>query len=52
MFYNLGPGNDDLRVRLKKSIKPTQSRPGWSDGAKVLGKLPVPGRHTILITVG
>ena len=25
---------------------------GWSDGAKVLGKLPVPGRPTILITVG
>ena len=24
----------------------------WSDGAKVLGKLPVPGRPTILITVG
>ena len=25
---------------------------GWSGGAKVLGKLPVPGRSTILITVG
>ena len=25
---------------------------GWSGGAKVLGKLPVPGRPTILITVG
>ena len=25
---------------------------GWSSGAKVLGKLPVPGRPTILITVG
>ena len=25
---------------------------GWSGGAKVLGKLPVPGRLTILITVG
>ena len=25
---------------------------GWSGGAMVLGKLPVPGRHTILITVG
>ena len=25
---------------------------GRSDGAKVLGKLPVPGRPTILITVG
>ena len=25
---------------------------GWSCGAMVLGKLPVPGRPTILITVG
>ena len=25
---------------------------GWSGGAKVLGKLPVPGRPAILITVG
>ena len=25
---------------------------GWSGGAKVLGKLSVPGRPTILITVG
>ena len=25
---------------------------GWSGGAMVLGKLPVPGRLTILITVG
>ena len=25
---------------------------GWSDGAMVLGKLPVPGRPTISITVG
>ena len=25
---------------------------GWSGGAKALGKLPVPGRPTILITVG
>ena len=27
-------------------------RGGWSGGAKVLGKLPVPGRPTILITEG
>ena len=27
-------------------------RLGWSGGAMVLGKLPVPGRPTILITVG
>ena len=25
---------------------------GWSGGAMLLGKLPVPGRPTILITVG
>ena len=25
---------------------------GWSGGAMVLGKLPVPGRHTVWITVG
>ena len=25
---------------------------GWSGGAMVLGKLPMPGRPTILITVG
>ena len=29
-----------------------RSRQGWSGGAKVLDKLPVPGRPTILITVG
>ena len=28
------------------------ARRGWSGGAMVLGKLPVPGRPTILITVG
>ena len=33
--------------------KPTPTRTwGWSGGAMVLGKLPVPGRPTILITVG
>ena len=29
-----------------------QTPTGWSGGAMVLGKLPVPGRPTILITVG
>ena len=28
------------------------TKSGWSGGAMVLGKLPVPGRPTILITVG
>ena len=30
----------------------TSSKRGWSGGAMVLGKPPVPGRPTILITVG
>ena len=30
----------------------SRDREGWSGGAMVLGKLPVPGRPTILITVG
>ena len=30
----------------------SDSYKGWSGGAMVLGKLPVPGRPTILITVG
>ena len=33
-------------------VRPFISEKGWSGGAKVLGKLPVPGRPTILITVG
>ena len=39
------PRTPDLRVRC-----PTDW--GWSGGAMVLGKLPVPGRPTISITVG
>ena len=35
-----------------KSLVSSTSYRGWSGGAKVLGKLPVPGRPTILITVG
>ena len=34
---------------IKCFTKPLE---GWSGGAMVLGKLPVPGRPTILITVG
>ena len=38
---------------LPSTIAPPDHPPlGWSGGAKVLGKLPVPGRHTILIIVG
>ena len=31
---------------------PLSARTGWSGGAMVLGKLPVPGRPTIWMTVG
>ena len=33
-------------------IKVTRVNKGWSGGAMVLGKLPVPGRPTIWVTVG
>ena len=38
-----------LHLKRKDLGKP---RGGWSGGAMPLGKLPVPGRPTILITVG
>ena len=41
-----------LRESLVLSLHLQQFLRGWSGGAKVLGKLPVPGRPTILITVG
>ena len=37
---------------LQCNIIVTTSMKGWSGGAMVLGKLPVPGRRTTLITVG
>ena len=47
------------RLKQDTSFKITQNElsdpkgpAGWSGGAMVLGKLPVPGRATILITVG
>ena len=39
-------------LKLLKVLSHTSWGGGWSGGAKVLGKLPVPGRPTILITVG
>ena len=46
----------DCRVREKNAGFLDEMLPeaigGWSGGAMVLGKLPVPGRPTILITVG
>ena len=46
-----------LRARCEKTGASYISSPyietrGWSGGAMVLGKLPVPGRPTILMTVG
>ena len=38
--------HDDISMKFHDHIW------GWSGGAMVLGKLPVPGRPTILITVG
>ena len=39
------------RLSFLFSFSPSGRR-GWSGGAMVLGRLPVPGRPTILITVG
>ena len=41
-----------VQVQLVLEVLFTQDSGGWSGGAMVLGKLPVPGRPTILITVG
>ena len=62
-FSSLSPSLwETTRYRLKYCLKgslspkttnqPTISGWGWSGGAMVLGKLPVPGRPTTLITVG
>ena len=40
-----------LILKWLMPLIPTRPQ-GWSGGAMVLGKLPVPGRPTILITVG
>ena len=37
---------------MPKPCIPPRSHGGWSGGAMVLGKLPVPGRPAIWITVG
>ena len=57
-FFPLSPslwGTARYRLKycLKGPLNPKQpTNWGWSGGAMVLGKLPVPGRPTILITVG
>ena len=49
LTYKLGA----LPIALCGPAGPSpKERGGWSGGAKVLGKLPVPGRPTIWITVG
>ena len=61
LFSTLSPSLwETARYRLKYCLKgpfnPKQPanilERGWSGGAMVLGKLPVPGRPTIWITVG
>ena len=42
----------DIWDKLWVLIRSVPEVSGWSGGAMVLGKLPVPGRPTILITVG
>ena len=39
-------------LQIKRKLFPYAGIRGWSGGAMVLGKLPVPGRPTVLITVG
>ena len=41
----------NIYTNVSENTHPYQHR-GWSGGAMVLGKLPVLGRPTILITVG
>ena len=53
----LNPNQPTNKPIHHPEIQPSLSRAfdcrlGWLGGAKVLGKLPVPGRPTILITVG
>ena len=42
----------NFEVNSRNMTESNEQRRGWSGGAMVLGKLPVPGRPTILITVG
>ena len=44
--------DEELSSYAKQTWKQLRGKRGWSGGAMVLGKLPVPGRPTILITVG
>ena len=42
----------DFEEYILRKATGLENYKGWSGGAMVLGKLPVPGRPTILITVG
>ena len=44
--------SSNLPFLCRGTIYPSLHARGWSGGALVLGKLPVPGRPTIRITVG
>ena len=46
------PSHSLSPVRWHRSVRLLRTLRGWSGGATVLGKLPVPGRPTIWITVG
>ena len=48
----LNPKQPTNLIQLISFSMQTELLRGWSGGAMVLGKLPVPGRPTILITVG
>ena len=59
MTLTFSPTNLHLLIKttlftifMPKSLKLSIKSRGWSGGAMVLGKLPVPGRPTIWITVG
>ena len=47
--HNLG---SEFKISLSNYSEKYQSKWGWSGGAMVLGKLPVPGRPTIWMIVG
>ena len=56
--FSLSLGDDPIKTEIlsQRVVKPKNNQPTKSfplgGGAMVLGKLPVPGRPTILITVG
>ena len=51
-YTKLGAQTGFAMILLLSNFIAGRPKAGWSDGAMVLGKLSVPGRPTILITVG